>query len=234
MDQQLEKLTQKIDILAGQVAYLTEQAQLVERQRQERTELIHDLTPIANQAFHMTIEQLEEVQESIDLGDLLRLLKRLLRNGRNLEKALNQFESIMDLLDSLGPMRDEAFTKVINLMAELEGKGYFNLAHGGLRIADKVASSFGEEDVIRLEDTIVPILKKMSQPEAINFIDSTILAVEQEMAKPVDVSYMGIVHQLRDPDVRRGLALTLRVLQVVGSQSSGIQQGQMEHLGASA
>jgi len=81
MDQSLVDLNQKIDALASQVAYLAEQAQIAERQRQERAELVSDLTPIANQAVQITIEQLEEVKEYIDLNDLLRLMKRLLRNG---------------------------------------------------------------------------------------------------------------------------------------------------------
>ncbi len=94
MDTSLTELTQKIDALTVQVAYLSEQAQLAERQRQDRSELVRDITPIANQAFHIAIEQLEEVQEYIDLDDLLRLAKRLLRNGRNLEKMLDQLDEI--------------------------------------------------------------------------------------------------------------------------------------------
>ena len=82
MEQALAELNQKIDALTAQVAYLADQAQLAERQREDRSELMRDLTPIADQAYHMAITQLEEVQEYIDLGDLLRLLKRLARNGR--------------------------------------------------------------------------------------------------------------------------------------------------------
>ena len=85
MDQSIAELNQKLDLLTAQVQYLTEQAQIAERQRQERAELMRDLTPIANDAFRLTTEQLEEIQEYVDLDDLLRLLKRLLRNGRNLE-----------------------------------------------------------------------------------------------------------------------------------------------------
>jgi len=62
MDQSLVDLNLKIDALTTQVAYLSEQAQIAERQRQERAELVRDLTPIANQAVQITIEQLEEVK----------------------------------------------------------------------------------------------------------------------------------------------------------------------------
>jgi len=63
MDPTLAEMNQKIDALAEQLAYLANQAQIAERQRQDRAELIRDLTPIGQEAFRLTVEQLEEVQE---------------------------------------------------------------------------------------------------------------------------------------------------------------------------
>ena len=222
MDASIVELNQKLDILTAQVAYLTDQAQIAERQRQERAELMHDLTPIADQAFHMAIEQLEEVQEYVDLGDLLRLAKRLARNGRNLEAMLDQLESLSDLANTVGPLADEAFGKTMDTMAEMEQKGYFNFARGGLRILDNVVTSFTEQDVQRLGDNVVLILntvKDMTQPEIMNFVRNTLLVAEAEIEKPVDSSLMGLLRQMRHPAVRRGLALTMRILHVIGSQA---------------
>jgi uncharacterized protein YjgD (DUF1641 family) len=222
MDASLQELNQKIDLLTAQVTYLSEQAQFVERQRLERAELVRDVTPLANQAFNLAIEQLEEVQEYIDLNDLLRLFKRLLRNGRNLEKMLDQLESLADLIGTVSPLADDAFGKAIDLMAGLEAKGYFAFTQSGMKLVDNIVTSFSAEDVNRLSDNIVLILntvKDMTQPEIIGFVRSTLLVAEKEIEKPVDISYMGLVHQMRDPAVRRGLALTLRVMQVIGAQA---------------
>jgi len=223
MDASLQELNQKIDLLTTQVAYLSEQAQLAERQRQERSELVRDVTPLANQAFNLAIEQLEEIQEYIDLGDLLRLFKRLLRNGRNLEKMLDQLESLADLIETVSPLADDAFGKVVDLMAGLEARGYFAFTHSGMKLVDNIVTSFSAEDVNRLGDNIVLILntvKDMTQPEIISFVRNTLLVAEKEIEKPVDVSYLGLVRQMRDPAVRRGLALTLRVMQVIGTQAA--------------
>jgi uncharacterized protein YjgD (DUF1641 family) len=54
-----------------------------------------------------------------------------------------------------------------------------------------------------------------------HFVHDTLLVAEAEIQKPVDTSLVGLARQLRDPAVRRGLALTLRVLHVVGSQANG-------------
>lgn len=226
MDQSLAELNQKIDALTAQVAYLTEQAQIAERQRADRAELMRDLTPIADQAYHLAIEQLEEVQDYIDLGDLLRLAKRLARNGRNLETLLDQFESVMDLTQTIGPLSDEAFAKIVTTLNELESKGYFAFARGGKRIADTIVTSFTADDVNRLGDNIVLILntvKDMTQPEIMTFVRNTLLIAEREVEKPVDISYRGLLRQMRDPAVRRGLALTMRVMHVIGLQASGSQ-----------
>jgi len=222
MDQSLVDLDQKIDALTAQVAYLAEQAQITERQRLQRAELVSDLTPIANQAFQITIEQLDEVKEYIDLNDLLRLMKRLMRNGRNFEQLLDQLEGAMDLIDTIGPLTDEAFFKVVNSLAELEQKGYFTFARGSKRILDNVVTSFSEDDINRLGDNVVLILntvKDMTQPEIMNFVRNTLIVAEREGEKPVDISYRGLIRQIQDPAVRRGLALTLRVLHVIGSQT---------------
>jgi uncharacterized protein YjgD (DUF1641 family) len=224
MDQTMVDLNQKIDALRSQVAYLTEQAEFAERQRADRAELMRDLTPIANEAFRLSVEQLEEIQEYIELSDLLRLVKRVARNGRNFEKMLDQLESLMDLAGTVGPLADEAFGKAVEELTELEQKGYFGFARGGMQIMDNVVTSFSEEDVNRLGDNVVLILntvKDMTQPEIMNFVRNTLLVAEKEIEKPVDISYMGLMRQMRAPEVRRGLALTMRVLQVVGAQAGG-------------
>lgn len=223
MDQSIPELNAKIDALTLQMQYLTEQARAAERAREDRAELVRDLMPIANDAFRLTTEQLEEVQEYIDLGDLLRLLKRLLRNGRNIEMMVDQLESLSDLARTVAPLGDEAFVKAVDTLQEMEHRGYFTFARGGMRIVDNVVTSFTEDDVRQLGDNIVLILqtvKSMTQPEIMNLLRNTAQAVEVETDEPVDISYRALLAQMRDPNVRRGLAMTMRVLGNLGSQTS--------------
>jgi uncharacterized protein YjgD (DUF1641 family) len=165
---------------------------------------------------------LEEIQEYVELGDLLRLFKRLLRNGRNIEKMLDQLEGLADLADTVAPLADEAFYKTVTTLADLEHKGYFAFARSSRRILDNMVTSFTQEDVDRLGDNVVLILntvKDMTQPEIMNFVRNTLQVAEREVEKPVNTSLGAIIGQLNDPAVRRGLALTLRVLRVVGQQA---------------
>lgn len=223
MDATLQELSQKIDTLTAQLSYLSEQAQVAERQRQDRVELVHDLTPLANQAFSLAIEQLEEVQEYVELGDLLRLFKRLLRNGRNLEKMLDQLESLADLLETISPLADDAFGKAVDIMAGLEAKGYFTFTRASLHLMDRIVASLSEDELNQLGDNIEPALslvKQLAQPEVLNVANTTLTEIKSDLSKPVDISYFGILRQMSDPAVRRGLALTLRMLKVIGSQAT--------------
>lgn len=184
MEQTLANLNEKLDALTVQVAYLTEQARLAERGRCEREELMRDLIPIANDAFRLTTEQLQEIQDYIDLSDLLRLLKRLLRNGHNLEKMLDQLESAMDLLETVTPLSDAAFCRVVETLEGLERKGYFAAAQRGAQMADHIVATLNDD------------------PQSL------------------DTSLFALARQMNDPSVRRGLAVMLRVLSIVGAPAN--------------
>jgi uncharacterized protein YjgD (DUF1641 family) len=220
----LNALHDKVDLLTAQVQVLADQAQADARRQSEREELIQDVIPIADQALELVTEQLEEVQEYINLCDLVRLTKRLLRSGRNLDNMLDRLESLIDLAQTVGPLTDSAFQKAADALQSAEQRGYFGFARGGAQVVDNVVASFGEEDVKLLGDNIVLILsviKGLTQPQILSAIQNIIDASEKELKQPVDTSYRSLLGQMRDPDVRRGLALTMRVLRVIGAEAAG-------------
>jgi uncharacterized protein YjgD (DUF1641 family) len=213
VDTTLAELNQKIDRLTTQVEFLTEEAQRQKRRQQEWDELKDDLIPIGNDIFRLAVEQLEEVQHNVQIEDILCLFKRLLRNTRNLEQMLDQLESLTEMWQDLSPLSQDAFLALMNHLDEMERKGYFVFLQGGLDIADRIVTSFGEEDVRQLGDNIVLILqtvKEMTQPDIMNMMRQTALVVKEE--EPVDTSLLSIIRQLNDPAVRKGLAKTLQVL----------------------
>jgi uncharacterized protein YjgD (DUF1641 family) len=107
-------------------------------------------------------------------------------------------------------------------LTDLEQKGYFAFGRSSMHIVDNIVTSFSEDDVNRLGDNVVLILntvKDMTQPEIMTFVRNTLKVAEKEVEKPVNTSYGALLSQMRDPVVRRGLALTLRVLRVIGDQA---------------
>jgi len=217
MEQNLLELNQKIDALTEQVAYLTEEARQQQRRRQDMDELKNDLTPIATDVFQMTVAQLNEVESYVQLEDVLRLLKRMMRNTRNLEQMLDQLEGVSEMWQDVSPLGQDAFLTLMGRLDEMERKGYFMFLRGGLEITDKVVSSFTEEDVTQLGDNIVLILntvKEMTQPDIMHMLRNTATVIRDEETNG-NVSLISILRQLNDPAVKRGLAKSLTVLKTV-------------------
>ena len=221
-NQALLELNRKIDALTSQVAYLAEQAQLSERGRRERADLVETMMPVAKDAMRMASDQFEEIQDYLQIEDLLRFVKKLARHRPQLEMLLDQMDAVTDLIHIMDPITKEGMTKLVSVLTELEQKGYFTFAQSGARVVDTIVSSFSAEDVNRLGDNVVLILntvKDLTQPEIMTFVRNTLRVAEVEVEKPVNTSLGAIFGQLNDPAVRRGLALTLRVLRVVGQQA---------------
>ena len=217
MDQALVDLNQKVDALTAQMAYLTEEARIQQARRQEWDELRNDLTPVANEVFQLSVRQLDEVESYVQLEDIIRLLKRMMRNTRNLELMLDQLEGLADLGREVTPLTQDAFLTLMMELDAMERKGYFTFLRGGIDILDNIVTNFSEEDVRQLGDNVVLILetvKQMTQPEIMLLLRNT-AAVMQEEEVSEDVSLLSLLRQLNDPGVRRGLAKTLSVLKTV-------------------
>jgi uncharacterized protein YjgD (DUF1641 family) len=216
-DYSVAELNRKIDLLTSQVALLTEEAQQQQRRRQEWQELQNDLTPIASDLFRISVNELEEVESYVQLEDILRLFKRLLRNTHNLEQMLDQLESTMAMFQEISPLTQDAFMTLMTRLDEAERKGYFTFMRAGMGVMENVVTSFSEEDVRQLGDNVVLILqtvKEMTQPEIMSMVRESVEVLREE-DPPENVSLFSIIRQMNDPAVKRGLSKTLSVLKNV-------------------
>ncbi len=218
MEEQLLELNQKIDALTEQVAFLAEEARIQRVRRQEFDELKNDLTPVMQEMYQLSVRELDEIDGHVALEDMLRLMKRLMRNTRNLEQMLDQMESLMELGQDISPLTQQAFLTVMARLEEMERKGYFSFMQEGLAIIDRIVTEYSEEDVRQLGENIVLILntvKEMTQPEIMRMLQDTAVAIRDDEYAEKDVSMFSILRQLNDPEVKRGLAKTLNVLKTV-------------------
>jgi uncharacterized protein YjgD (DUF1641 family) len=215
----VQELNRKLDYLTEQVAFLADEARRQQERREDWADLKRDASPILNDLYRLAVELMAEMEDEVQLEDILRLFKRLVRSTRRLEQSLDQLDSLLELWQEVGPIGQAAFLSLTRALTELEAKGYFVFLQGGLNIIERIVTSFSEEDVHQLGDNIVLILqtvKEMTQPEIMNFVHTTVSAAADEVA--VDTSLLSIIRQLNDPAVRRGLARTLNVLKAVSDQ----------------
>ncbi|MDF1597325.1 MAG: DUF1641 domain-containing protein [Acidimicrobiia bacterium] len=213
----IAELNEKLDRLTVQVEYLTEQAIESKRRRQGWDELLADVTPLAGDMYGLAVRQLAEVDQYVSIQDLGHLIKRLVRNTGNLEKMLDQLESLMDIFVEIQPITGDVSLKLMNALDEYERKGYFDFVRSSLGVVDNVVTSFTKEDVNALGDNVVLILqavREMTQPQVMTMLRNTASNVrEQEV--PEDISLFGLLKQMRDPAVKRGMARALGALRSV-------------------
>ena len=219
-DATIAELNEKLDRLTVQVEYLTEQAIETKRRRQGFDELLADVTPLAGDVYGLAVRQLAEVDQYVSLEQMGHLAKRLVRNTSNLEKMLDQLESLMDLFGEVQPITGDAFLKVMEVLNDVERRGYFDFAKAGVRVIDNVVTSFTPEDADALGENVVLIIqaiREMTQPELMLMLRNTASSVrEQEV--PEDVSLFGLIKQMRDPAVKRGMARALSALRTVSGE----------------
>jgi uncharacterized protein YjgD (DUF1641 family) len=221
--QTLLELNQKMDTLTAQMQALTEHVQEQRQRQQEWDELKADLTPVALEAYQVVVEQLNEIEPYMQLEDLLHLLKRLARNTHNIEMLLDQVESLTDLGHDALPILNDAVLMSVQQLDALERRGYFRLLKEGQYVLDNVVANFGPQDVRQLGDNVVTILttvKQMTQPEIMGMMQNLAGGLRLAEAQPeqIDTSFRSLFRQLRDPQTRRGLAITLGMLRAVGAE----------------
>lgn len=221
--QTLLELNQKMDALAAQLQALTDHVQEQRRRQQEWDELRADLTPVALDAYQVVVEQLNELEPYVQLEDLLFLLKRVARNTRNIEMLLDQVESVTDLAKDVAPILNDAVLMSVQQLDALERRGYFRLMKEGQYVLDNIVDHFGPDDVRQLGDNAVTILttvKQMTQPEIMGMMQNLAggLRMAERQPEQVDTSFRSLFRQLRDPQTRRGLAITLGMLRAVGAE----------------
>jgi uncharacterized protein YjgD (DUF1641 family) len=219
---QLEALNAKIDALTEQMAVLTDYV-LEQRQRQQEwDELKEDLTPILMEMSDVAVEELEEIEPYVQLEDILAFLKRLAANLHNFETMLDQLESVNDLVQDMTPVANDAFIVAMDQMQEMEQRGYFAVLPELKRMADNVMEAFGPEDVRALGDNVVTILttvRSMTQPEIMTLVQKLTDSTQEAVRTPddeLDISTLGLIRQMRDPQMRLGLARTMTLLRAMG------------------
>jgi len=219
------ELERKLDTMSGQLDLIAKELREQRLRRQQWDELVSDLSPIAAEAMELASNELEAIQDFVQPEDMLRLLRRILRNTNNIEDGMARYESLMDFLDDAGTLTNEAFVKILTTLEMFEQRGYFEFANAGLDVVDEIVTAYSKEDVEALGENVVQMLdivKNLTQPEMLAVATRMLDAVQRqqttaelEPAEPPGL--FKLAGQIRDPEVRRGLARALNTFKAVSA-----------------
>ncbi len=223
LERKLDQMSEQLDVV---VAELREQR----LRRQQWQELISDLGPISNEAMTIASRELEAIEEWVEPADMLRLLRRIVRNTNNIEEGMAKYESAMELLADLGPLTSQAFTKALETLDEYESRGYFEFAGAGLGVIDTIVTTYTKEDAEALGESVVQmidIVRDLTQPEMLvaaerllDVVQRQALAAELEPEEPP--SLFALARKMGDPEVRMGLARALNTFKAVSASETDV------------
>jgi uncharacterized protein YjgD (DUF1641 family) len=214
----LSELEAKLDRLTEHVEFLAAHAHQEAERREMMRELISDMSPIAAQTMSTMTEELNTTD--LDMAKMIGLLKRFAESAEVLDATLAQLQSAHGLLEDIMPLTGDAFVKITASLADLERRGYFTFAKEGLGVLDRVVTSYDEDDIRALGDNIVVILdtvKQMTQPQVMAMLSRTVDSMEEVDTEPA--SLFKLARQMRDPEIKRGLARLLGMLRSMGAEN---------------
>ena len=138
------------------------------------------------------------------------------------ERRDAELEPLRDLAAEVGVLAGPLVDSTTQHVAAWEERGYLGFARSSARIADRIVTSFDEDDVEALGDNVVLMLetlRDLTQPEILRLLRQTAGSVGHldGAATEESPSTFALVRQLRDPEVRRGLARMLDLLRTFGT-----------------
>lgn len=193
------------------LAAIREELRVIRRTRDEIQDLKEDLSLVVKDVLKSSVEEMEEISPYINDGELVDLLKRVVRNIGGFNRLLMQLESVEDFISDATPVGKELFNDAIARLQTLQEKGYFEYAHEVGGILDNITESFSPEDVRLLAENIVTILqtvKNLTQPDMLKAVNNAATIFKHlDPAEVEEYSLWRVVREVNSPEMRRAWGL---------------------------
>ena len=213
-----KEILERLDRIEAQLAPVSQTATGL-------NELRNDLIPLSGQAFRLLIRELEDVESSFQLEDLMALVKRFLRSVKHIQFSLEQLENIVDFVITIEPLLKSSVPQLINYLDDLEQKGVLRIIQSTLDVRAKIAAAYSAEDVDQIGDGLVALLglaQKLSDPQATAFLQKMAeLPSKVDLAKAKPVGPFGMLGALASKDARQGLGVLMELTKAMGSLKNG-------------
>lgn len=214
-EDRIAEFDRKLDFIVEEIAHL-------KRVRNSAEDLVADLTLVGKDAMGDAVEALGSAALRPD--EIVQMFKSVLIDARLLTDALQQLESAADFVQDAQPIVRDLFRRAIAGSQQLQEKGYFEAAAAGVRIGDALVQSHSLVDLKQVEASVpqlVGFLRELTRPEVLQALEAIIHGFGRVQATMnVDKSLLQLVRDMNSPDARRGIAILVEFLKVVGSRTT--------------
>jgi uncharacterized protein YjgD (DUF1641 family) len=203
------------DLILQRLDHLESQIQPVTAFAQAAGELRQELAPRVNEAVQALITELADVEADFRVEDVVYLVKKLMRNIKNLNFALDQFKNVVDFALTAEPLLKSSVPQLIFYLDHLEQNGVFRLMTVATEVLKKIGSTYSIEDMRQIGDGMVHvtgILKKLTAPAALDLLDRAAeLPARVDVARARPVGLFGMLGAMGDKEIQEGLGVLMEL-----------------------
>lgn len=211
----IAELDRKLDFIVDELASLR-------RLRESAQDFAADLSLVAKNGMQEAVEAFGTAD--LRPGEIVGLLKTMLTNAHLFENAIQQLQSAADFIQDAQPILRDGMSRIVVMNQALQEKGYFRAAAAGLRVGDAMIRSHSAEDWQQVEASVpqlIGLLRELTRPEVLEALEAIVHGFGRVQATmDVNKSIFTIVRDLNSADAKRGVAILVEFLKVVGAHAA--------------
>jgi uncharacterized protein YjgD (DUF1641 family) len=203
-----QAIMERLDSLEKEIFVLTDTARSLR-------ELREDVTPRVNETVQALIKGLVEIEADFQLEDLTFLMKKVLRNVRNMNWSIDQLKNLIDFLRTVEPLLKSTVPQAIAYLDMLEHQGVFQIMASMLGVLQKIAQTYTPRDIDQISNGLVDLVgvaKKLTAPQALNLLHRAAeIPVTVDLSQAKEVGPFGMVFALGNREVKQGMGVLLEL-----------------------
>lgn len=217
-EERIEQLDRKLDFIVGELESLRLFRNNVE-------DLAADLSIVGKYAMKDAVKAFGTAD--LRPAEILSLVKSLLANAELFETAIQQLQSAADFAQDAQPILKDGMRRVVQVSQQLEQRGYFKALSAGSRVGDALVQAHSAEDWNQVQASVpqlVGFLREVTKPEVLEALEAIIRGFGRVQATmDVDKSVFAILRDLNSTEARRGIAILVEFLKVIGAHATPSQ-----------
>jgi uncharacterized protein YjgD (DUF1641 family) len=209
-----ELIIQRLDRIESQLEPMAESMR-------RAGEFKDDMAPLVHSMVKLVMKELEDVESSFQLKDLMEMIKQALRSVRNITYSLKQLENIIDFVTTLEPLLRGSVPQLISYLDDLEQKGVFRILTATLGVRAKIAEAYSPQDIEEIGDGLVALLglaKKVATPETMGLLNRFAeLPTKLDLSASKEVGPFGLLWAISNKEVKQGLGVLMELTKALGT-----------------
>lgn len=210
----MAEIDRKLDFIVEEIANL-------KQLRNSAEDLAADLSLVGKSAMQDAVEAFGTAD--LRPREIVGLLKTVLANASLFGAAIQQLQSAADFIQDVQPILRDLMRKAIAGGETLRENGYYDAAAAGLRVGDAMIRSHSTRDWEQVQASVpqlIGFLRELTKPEVLQALEAIIHGFGQVQATMnVDKSVLTIVRDLNSTEARRGIAILVEFLKIVGAHA---------------